>query len=165
MFERTTHLARWAFAMTIAAGACSSTTARSGDAGGDAAAPASLASFVDGPWRLEVDRAWHDPGSGIRLPSDPLDESDYQPVRPTAVYQVVLSEAGTTVTVGTTPYTGTRDATSSDRVTFKLSTGTFAGGRFVVWPGKTSLQAELTIYGSGRPIVSSERGALTPSGP
>jgi hypothetical protein len=42
---------------------------------------------------------------------------------------------------------------------------TFAGGRFAVWPGQTSLQAELTIYGSGVPIVSSEREALTPNAP
>jgi hypothetical protein len=162
MFERTTHLARWVFALAIISGACSSASADSRDAGSDAAAPASLASFVDGAWSFEADRAWHGQGS-VTLPSDPLAESDYQPMTPTTLYQVVLSGTGTTVAVGTTPYAGALSATSSDLVTFDLSTGTFAGGRFLVWPGATGLQAELTIYGSGVPIASSERGALTPS--
>jgi hypothetical protein len=159
MFERTTRLAGWVFALAMVSGACSSTRADSADAGGDAPTPASLASFGDGAWTFEADRAWH--GSAT-LPSDPLAESDYQPMTPTTLYQVVVSATGTTVTVGTTPYAGTRAAASSDLVTFDLSTGTFAGGRFLVWPAQTSLQAELTIYGSGVPIVSSERGTLTP---
>lgn len=157
--------ATWVFALAIVLGACSSARAESGDAGSDATTPTSLASFVDGAWKLEADRAWRHPDGGVTLPTDPLSESDYQPLTPTKVYQVVLSNAGTTVTVGTTPYSGTRAAMSSDLVTFDLSTGTFAGGRFVVWPAQTNLQAELTIYGSGIPIVSSERGALTPTGP
>jgi hypothetical protein len=160
MVERRTLVARWVVALAIASGACSSTGAH---AGGDAATPASLASFVDGAWSFEADRTWHSQGSGVTRPSDPLDESDYQPLTPTTVYRVVLSGAGTTVTIGTAPYAGTRTATSWDAVTFELSTGTFAGGRFAVWPGQTSLQAELTIYGSGVPIVSSERGTLTPN--
>jgi hypothetical protein len=39
--------------------------------------------------------------------------------------------------------------------------GTFAGGRLVIWSGTSGLQAELTLYGSGVPIFSSERGALS----
>jgi len=165
MFERTTLRARWVLALAIVSGACSSGSAKSGDAGVETATSVSLASFVDGAWRFEADRAWHGQDSGVTLPSDPLDERDYQPMTPTKVYQVVLSQAGTTVTVGTTPYSGTRAAASPDLLTFDLTTGTFAGGRFAVWPGHSSLQAELTIYGSGVPIVSSERGALTPSTP
>ncbi len=42
-------------------------------------------------------------------------------------------------------------------LTFELDEGTFAGGRFVV----TDNEASLTIYGSGLPIVSSEKGTLT----
>jgi len=41
-----------------------------------------------------------------------------------------------------------------------ITKDTFAGGRFVVWAADVGLQAELTIYGSGVPIVSSERGPL-----
>jgi hypothetical protein len=39
----------------------------------------------------------------------------------------------------------------------------FAGGRFWVWLRAVPLQAELTIYGSGVPIIKSERGILLPS--
>jgi hypothetical protein len=162
MFERTTHLARSALALALVTGACASKAADSTDSGRDTATPASLASLVDGAWRFEADRAWH---GSVTVPSDSLAESDYQPMTPTTVYGVVLSNAGTTVSVGTTPYAGTETATSSELVTFDLSTGTFAGGRFLVWPAQPDLQAELTIYGSGVPIVSSERGTLTPGGP
>jgi hypothetical protein len=40
--------------------------------------------------------------------------------------------------------------------TYELTGGTMAGGRFVISGGR----AELTIYGSGVPIVESERGTL-----
>jgi hypothetical protein len=39
----------------------------------------------------------------------------------------------------------------------------FAGGRFWVWLKTVPLQAELTIYGSGVPIIKSERGILLPA--
>jgi hypothetical protein len=44
---------------------------------------------------------------------------------------------------------------------YNLNEGTFAGGRFVVWSGKNGLQGELTIYGSGVYIISSERGSIS----
>jgi len=44
-----------------------------------------------------------------------------------------------------------------------LTVGTVAGGRFRVWVGETGLQAERTLYGSGVPILLSERGPLRPA--
>jgi hypothetical protein len=46
---------------------------------------------------------------------------------------------------------------------YELDEGTFAGGRFIVWIIDNSFEAELTIYGSGVPIVKSERGYLRKS--
>ena len=43
---------------------------------------------------------------------------------------------------------------------YELDEGVFAGGRFVVWINNDSFEAELTIYGSGVPIIKSERGYL-----
>jgi hypothetical protein len=43
---------------------------------------------------------------------------------------------------------------------YELTEGAFAGGRFVIGSVASGLEAELTLYGSGVPIASSERGAL-----
>jgi hypothetical protein len=124
--------------------------------------PALLDTFVDGQWVLTVDRVWDGTSGNIVLPTDPLSDDNYRPVSQEPMYLVVLSDQGRTVSVGVTPFVGARAALSTERVLFTLSQGTFAGGRFVVWPGAETLQAELTLYGSGRPIVQSERGSLVP---
>src|SRR3989339_328335 len=77
-------------------------------------------------------------------------------------YLVVFSNGQESVAVGDTPLLGEQASYADGRREYDLTTGTFAGGRFIVWPGAAGLQAELTIYGSGVPIISSERGALTP---
>jgi hypothetical protein len=41
-----------------------------------------------------------------------------------------------------------------------LTKNLFAGGRFVVWSSDGGFEAEYTVYGSGVPIISSERGPL-----
>jgi hypothetical protein len=127
--------------------------------GGDNAA-VSLDEFTDGQWGLRVDRAWDGLDGGISFPSDPLAEDDYEPVSGGPVYPIVVTDLGSRVAVGATPLEGARSSTDGDRIVFELSEGTFAGGRFAVWGLNHGLQAELTIYGSGRPIVKSERGSL-----
>jgi len=124
------------------------------------AKPASLDTFTDGRWSLRVTRTWDATSATVTAPSDPLREADYRPAAEPLVHPVVVSKSGTTVTIGTTPFTGTRTAASSTSIDFDLSTGTFAGGRFIVRPGTDTLEAELTLFGSGRPIVESHRGEL-----
>jgi hypothetical protein len=51
---------------------------------------------------------------------------------------------------------GTEVSSSADERRFTLGDGAFAGGRFVVRGDR----AEVTLYGSGVPIVSSELGTL-----
>ena len=130
---------------------------------GPNAPPVSLDSFVDGQWALTVDRVWDGASGNVTFPSDPLSGEDYQPTANGPAYAVVVSDHGHTVSVGATPFVGSQTAASAERVEFALAQGTFAGGRFVVWPGVETLGAELTLYGSGRPIVQSERGKLVPS--
>ena len=43
---------------------------------------------------------------------------------------------------------------------YDLDKGLFAGGRFFVWITEGQFEAEYTIYGSGVPIIRSERGYL-----
>ena len=78
---------------------------------------------------------------------------------------VVISQRGARASlressVGAHPLEGRRVATADGRLVYDLSEGTFADGRFTVWSTKGGLQGEVTIYGSGRPIVRSERGTL-----
>ena len=45
---------------------------------------------------------------------------------------------------------------------YDLDEGLFAGGRFNVWITDGAFEAEFTVYGSGVPIIRSERGFLIP---
>jgi hypothetical protein len=49
---------------------------------------------------------------------------------------------------------------NAERLIYSLVAGVFAGGRIVVWREAGGIQAELTIYGSGVPVVRSERGSV-----
>ncbi len=121
---------------------------------------AELPSFTDGSWEMHVDRKLKGLPGDVQFPTDPLDEEDYEPVDDGPVYPIVVSGDGKFVAVGETPLVGTLVPGGPGEWMFTLDEGTFAGGRFVVWSTDAGLQAELTIYGSGVPMVSSERGAL-----
>lgn len=128
--------------------------------------PSVTASFVSGSWELRVDRAWDGVSGNVQLPSDRLDESAYKPVAGATMYRVVVSGGGQQVAIGETPVRGERTKATASLVEYALSAVTDeapGGGRLVVWPGAGVLQAELTLYGSGRPIVKSERGSMVPN--
>ena len=121
----------------------------------------------DGAWDLRVDRVWDSRSKNVSSPSDALADSDFRPVSGGPTYRVVVSEHGSRVAIDESsvlkhPLEGGRATATADRLVFELSEGTFAGGRFVVWPAEDGLQGELTFYGSGVPIVKSERGVLVP---
>jgi hypothetical protein len=100
-------------------------------------------------------------GSTPQLPHGELSESDYVETDDGAAYEVAFSVDDTRVEIGETPLVGTLSADDNERLYFDLQEGTFAGGRFVVWATDGGLEAELTIYGSGVPIIKSERGPLS----
>ncbi len=118
---------------------------------------------VDGVWGVRIDRMGgsEDPEEAFGV----LPEARYQPIENGPTYRVVISEQGSRASVegtrGTTQVAvrGKRTSTTDEQAWYEL-TDAFAGGRFVVWQSTTGLQGELTVYGSGRPIISSERGAL-----
>jgi hypothetical protein len=121
----------------------------------------SAESFADGDFVLRVTRRWDGDPSDIALPSMAFDEDDYQAVAPTDRYEVVISQVLDHVTI--TPETepaieGTLAKGTAGTLSYVLDA--FAGGRLLIWTSGSGLQAELTLYGSGVPIVSSERGEL-----
>ncbi len=80
-------------------------------------------------------------------------------------YRVSFSSDGSTVTISGTPdptVTGTRTDAAADpnTVQYFLNDGTFAGGRFAVWIEGETFKAEYSLYGSGLPVLKSERGSL-----
>lgn len=137
------------------------------DAGGGAASHGSrgrsLTAFKDGAWDLRVDRVWDGQSGYVGSPSDALADSAYQSVTGGAAYRVIVSDQASSVSLGPRLVRGQRAASADTCLVFDLSEGTFAGGRFVVWAGREGLQAEVTLYGSGRPIIESQRGALVPA--
>lgn len=130
-----------------------------------AAEPDSSVRISDGEWELKVDREWVRKGAQA-LPGS-LTEEDYRRVSDGPSYSIVVTEGckkvgirGAGVDGGPPARKGTTHA-SGDPAVYWLQEGTFAGGQFVWWKGERGLEAELTMFGSGVPIISSERGSLS----
>jgi hypothetical protein len=107
---------------------------------------------------MEVDRVTD--FSNVRFPTDEIDENKYVAFTGDKRYYISFAVDGKTISINAGQITGLRKEASSDEVFYELNEGLFAGGRFVVRLENELLDAELTIYGSGVPIVSSERGSL-----
>jgi len=133
---------------------------------GDAAGPSgdSLADewavFHEGAWVLTVDRSLRAGGSAIQNPGTALSEADYEPVSVGRSYRLSVVARGARVVVSEPSMVASLDERGAQQLRYNIVSGAFAGGRIVVWRGASGLQGELTIYGSGVPIVQSERGAL-----
>ena len=118
-------------------------------------------SLLDGnDFVLEVDRISESPN--VQFPMDDLQESDYEETNEGTQYNVAFSEDGQMVTIEPGSIRGQKTNDGDESKLYELDEGVFAGGRFVVWINNDSFEAELTIYGSGVPIVISERGYLAP---
>jgi hypothetical protein len=116
-------------------------------------------SLLDGnEFVMEVNRISEKPD--VQFPMDDLQESDYQETNEGAVYNVSLSEDGQMVIIEPDSIRGEKTMDGDKSKLYELEEGVFAGGRFIVWISNDSFEAELTIYGSGVPIVKSERGYL-----
>jgi hypothetical protein len=118
---------------------------------------------ADGVWELRIDRQGGSEDSDEAFGF--LPETRYHAVENGPTYHVVISERGERASVegtrGTTQFAVVAQRASiADQQAWYELTDAFAGGRFVVWRSDSGLQGELTVYGSGRPIISSERGAF-----
>jgi len=114
-----------------------------------------------GSWELRVDRVWAGAPGSVMYPTDELAESDFRPSPSPIKYSMIFSAQATAVSIGDSPtMKGTLASQTDQRVMYWLKEGLFAGGRLVIWQAGQELQGELTIYGSGVPIVKSERGKV-----
>lgn len=99
-------------------------------------------------------------GPDVRYPDDVLQEDDYTLTDEDIRHEVTFSEDGMEITIEPGPVKGIRTKDDEGSLYFQLGEGLFAGGRFVIWIDSRDFEAELTIYGSGIPVVRSERGLL-----
>ena len=117
-------------------------------------------SLLDGnEFVMEVDRISEMPD--VQFPMDDLQKSDYRETNEGTVYNVSFSDDGKMVTIEPGSIGGKKVIDGNESKFYEIDEGEFAGGRFVVWISNDSFEAELTVYGSGVPIVKSERGYLS----
>jgi len=109
---------------------------------------------------LEVNRISEHPN--VQFPSDQLDENDYVEIDHGSEYEVSFSENTQTIWIMNDSISGTIMEDTEEYKKYDLNKGLFAGGRFVVWINEGQFEAEYTIYGSGVPIIRSDRGYLEP---
>jgi len=92
-----------------------------------------------------------------------LTETDYTVPVSGKSYTISFSSDGKIVTVEPGTMRGERDQAATGTLGYyNLTGGVFAGGRLVIRKVQEKQEGELTIYGSGVPIVLSERGELVP---
>ncbi len=140
------------------------------------ASTSAFTSLAGGTFRMHVTRVWlrGEGGVDLQFPSDELPDYAYQPVSDGGDYSVEVSEDESTVKITKAGdsktmvgrHLGVDEPLNKNGASYlyALSEGTFAGGRFRAWSGASAWQAELTVYGSGLPIVQSEEGDLLASG-
>ena len=108
---------------------------------------------------MKVDRVTGSPS--VQFPADGLKETDYIVYNGEKNYTISFSKDGQTVTIEPGAIGGRKANSSAQNVRYEFTDGVFAGGRFVVWIDDKKFESELTIYGSGLPIILSERGSLS----
>ncbi len=96
----------------------------------------------------------------VQFPADGLDESNYTASDEDIRYEVTFPDDGKSVSILPGPVTGELKNDGKTSKYYELDFGLAAGGRFVIWMDDKDFEAELTVYGSGIPIIKSERGKL-----
>jgi hypothetical protein len=110
---------------------------------------------------FHVDRRASHPD--VQSPFEELQEIHYIPVNDSTRYEVAFSANIESVLIMPDSVSGTLVKNTNEIKYYMISVDLFAGGRFMVWISQKKLNAEYTIYGSGVPIIQSERGYLEPS--
>lgn len=113
---------------------------------------------LTGSYTFQVTRAAEHPD--VQFPSDTLSEDMYELCDVERNYEILFSSDGNRISIQSDSIAGQRSNQSNQYINFDLVKGLFAGGRFLIWLNEELIEAEFTIYGSGVPIIKSERGLL-----
>ena len=108
---------------------------------------------------LRIDRVW-DPAEQPRFPHDDLPDTSYRRLPDEQSYpkqwDVTVDGDQVKLTFGTKTLRGRETSNMFNERRFEITEGAMAGGRFVM----RGTDAEITLFGSGVPVASSERGKL-----
>jgi hypothetical protein len=96
----------------------------------------------------------------VLYPHDSIPDNSYKHPDTLTSYTVRFSSAKDSVFVGA--WIGVKTSTSAGIIRYNII-NMMAGGYFALWYNTVPCQAELTMYGSGVPIIFSERGPLISS--
>lgn len=117
---------------------------------------------ITGFYTFQVTRIAEHPA--VQFPTDTLTEDQYNFDSSNKKYEILFSSEGKQISIQRDSIIGRRSYKSNQLIEYYLVQGLTAGGRFIVKLDAESLEAELTIYGSGVPIILSERGKLIKKG-
>jgi hypothetical protein len=121
-----------------------------------------FAQLAESTFTLTINRVAQNPE--VQYPADSLKESDYTATDEEINYEITFSEGGQNILIeslGNDSVSGERINSGETSKRYELNEGLFAGGRFLIWIINGHFGAEYTVYGSGVPIIRSERGILS----
>lgn len=98
-------------------------------------------------------------------PLKPIPSAQYQPTNGLPEITVQISGGGKQVSLMPGKISGTLQSNTNAVATYHLTQGLFAGGSLTVEKSESGWVGTLTRFGSGRPILSSVRGPLSPQPP
>jgi len=119
-----------------------------------------LDSLKGSSFEFKVDKISTSPN--VQSPGDILTNDDYIEYSGDRRYTILFSDDGESVLIEPGTITGFKKSLVENKQMFELVDGVFSSGRFMVWIENGIYLSELTIYGSGVPILLSERGKLVP---
>ena len=95
----------------------------------------------------------------VQFPADQIDDAEYVFTDVEIVYNISISENGDILLINFGDIIGEL-INENDYLYYNITEGIFAGGRFVIRIVNNQFKAEYTIYGSGIPIIKSEKGNI-----
>jgi hypothetical protein len=96
----------------------------------------------------------------VHFPYDTLSENQFTACTEVKKFDIKFSFNGNHISIQNDSIVGEKSSQTNQYLKYNLGQGLFAGGRFLIWNKQQQIEAEFTIYGSGVPIIRSERGIL-----
>lgn len=113
----------------------------------------------DGDYEIKVTHSVKHPK--VDFPYSPIPVEQYAPVKKNSKISIRLSDDGNKVELPNIKASGKLTKATPGKRVYHLDKGLFAGGQVTIEKTKTGLVASYTVFGSGVPVIQSERGKLT----